>query len=183
MIAIHLLLTTFLLGAPCPLCENCADSHFALPHKKIEMVLIIKEKCSETEKHQTSKTMATIATIATIATTHNAGMKEQFGNSSVWTQTTMTYADGSTYKGHLDRVGNRTGFGTYRTPMMLFGVYDPQNTASLVNWCEYMGEWDNDQASGFGIMRRYRGDGTCTVEYEGQWLNGHKVTVTKAKQD
>jgi hypothetical protein len=141
------------------------------------MVLIIKEECSESEKHQTSKTMATIAAAAN----HNSFIKEQFGHDSVWTQTRITYADGSTYRGHLDRVGNRTGFGTYRTPIMLFGVYDPQNTASLVNWREYMGEWKNDEANGFGIMRRYRGDGTCTVEYEGQWLNGHKVT--KPKQD
>jgi len=117
--------------------------------------------------------------MVTMAATHNAFMKEQFGHGSVWTQTRITYADGSTYKGDLDRVGNRTGFGTYRTPIMLFGVYDPQNTASLVHWREYMGEWDNDEASGFGIMRRYRGDGTCTVEYEGQWLNGQPV---KAKQ-
>ena len=89
-------------------------------------------------------------------------------------------ADGSIYKGGLDRFGNRTGFGTYRTPIMLFGVYDPQNTTSLIHWREYTGEWENDEASGFGIMRRYRGDGTCTVEYEGQWLNGQPV---KAKQD
>jgi len=115
------------------------------------------------------------------AANHTSFIKEQFGHDSVWTQTRLTYADGSTYRGHLDRVGNRTGFGTYRTPIMLFGVYDPQNTASLANWREYMGEWNNDEASGFGIMRRYRGDGTCTVEYEGQWLNGHKVT--KPKQD
>ena len=125
--------------------------------------------------------MATIA-----ATTPNAFIteQEQFGHESVWTQTTtITYADGSIYKGHLDRVGNRTGFGTYRTPIMLFGVYDPQNTTSLVNWREYMGEWNNDEANGFGIMRRYRGDGTCTVEYEGQWLNGRQVPVPKPKQD
>ena len=114
--------------------------------------------------------------MATIAANHNAFIKEQFGHDSVWTQTRMTYADGSTYRGHLDRVGNRTGFGTYRTPIMLFGVYDPQNPTSIVNWREYMGEWNNDEANGFGIMRRYRGDGTCVVEYEGQWLNGNKVT-------
>jgi hypothetical protein len=113
-------------------------------------------------------------TIPTIPTTNT----QEFGQEAV-----VKSADGSIYKGGLDRFGNRTGFGTYRTPIMLFGVYDPQNPASLVNWREYMGEWKNDEASGFGIMRRYRGDGTCTVEYEGQWLNGHKVTVTKAKQD
>ena len=122
---------------------------------------------------------------------YNGGL-DRFGNrigfgtyraSSLGVQTIVKSADGSIYKGGLDRFGSRTGFGTYRTPFMIYGVYDPQNTASLVNWREYTGEWDNDAASGFGIMRRYRGDGTCVVEYEGQWLNGDKVTVTKAKQD
>ena len=164
-------------GGHSPLCDFCAASHFALPDKKIEMVLSHREECSETEKHQTSKTMATVAanTNTTKTNTHNAFIKEQFGHDSVWTQSCITYADGSTYKGHIDRVGNRTGFGTYRTPIMLFGVYDPQNTASIVNWREYMGEWNNDEANGFGIMRRYRGDGTCTIEYEGQWLNGRQT--------
>ena len=55
MIAIHLLLTTFLLGAPCPLCENCADSYFPLYCKKIEMVLIDRDGCSETKKTTTTK--------------------------------------------------------------------------------------------------------------------------------
>ena len=137
------------------------------------MILIIKEKCSESETSTRITTMAT--SIATAPNTINRNIQE-FVQEAI-----VKCADGSIYKGGLDRFGNRAGFGTYRTPIMLFGVYDPQNTASLVNWREYTGEWENDAASGFGIMRRYRGDGTCTVEYEGQWLNGHKVT--KAKQD
>ena len=145
--------------------------------------------------------MATSIAIATAThTTHNtdesiySGGLDRFGNRigfgtysasslGIGIQTLVKSADGSIYKGGLDRFGSRTGFGTYRTPFMMYGVYDPQNTASLVNWREYTGEWDNDKANGFGVTRRYRGDGTCTVEYEGQWLNGHKVTVTKAKQD
>jgi hypothetical protein len=80
--------------------------------------------------------------------------------------------DGSIYKGQLDRFGKRTGFGTYRTPIMLYGVYDPANSSRLMNWMEYRGEWQDDEASGRGTMWRYRGDGTNVVVYEGDWKNG-----------
>ena len=81
-------------------------------------------------------------------------------------------ADGSIYKGELDRYGKRTGFGTLKAPMMVYGVYDPANPSRLLHWMEYSGEWHEDEANGHGILRRYRGDGTNKVEHEGLWKNG-----------
>jgi hypothetical protein len=91
-----------------------------------------------------------------------------------WTKSTK-YADGSIYTGQLDRFGNRVGMGTLRTPIYFYGAIEDENTASIVNWMEYKGEWADDKPSGEGAARRYRGDGTYTVLYNGIWANGCPV--------
>ena len=93
--------------------------------------------------------------------------------SSSWTYTRgLKYLDGSMYKGHLDRYGRRIGTGTMRNPMYIYGVYDPANSAALIQWMEYSGEWRNNLPNGYGVVRKYRGDGTCTTVHEGEWVNG-----------
>ena len=102
-------------------------------------------------------------------------MKTQFGFADIWTEARVKCSDGSIYKGHLDRNGNRTGFGTLRCPIMVYGAIDPADMSKLIHWLEYQGEWQDDEANGYGILRRYRGDGTIKVVYEGQWKNGEQV--------
>jgi hypothetical protein len=87
----------------------------------------------------------------------------------------MKYADGSIYTGQLDRFGKRTGSGTLRAPIYFYGAIEDENTASIVNWMEYKGEWADDKPSGSGVARRYRGDGTYTVLYNGIWDHGCPV--------
>ena len=83
-------------------------------------------------------------------------------------------SDGSFYEGFLDRFGRRSGAGVWRSPMTIFGVYDPQNIKSMFHWTEYEGEWLNDLPNGFGYMKKCRGDGTKEIVYEGEWVNGNQ---------
>ena len=84
-------------------------------------------------------------------------------------------SDSSVYKGELDQFGKRTGFGTLRTPVMVYNPNDSSEVPTLTQWLEYQGEWSDDEANGKGIMRRYRGDGTSVVIYEGEWSSGEPV--------
>ena len=94
-------------------------------------------------------------------------------SSSFWTYTRgLKYLDGSIYKGQLDRYGRRFGTGTMRNPMCIYGAYDPANSAALVHWTEYSGEWRNNLPNGYGVVRKYRGDGTSTIVHQGDWING-----------
>ena len=119
----------------------------------------------------TTTTMATYSSDSN----HRAFLKQEFGFGSVWTEATVKCSDGSIYKGHLDRNGQRTGFGTLRYPIMLYGAVDPENMSSLIHWMEYKGTWQDDEASGYGILTRFRGDGTSNVIFEGEWRNGDRV--------
>ena len=120
--------------------------------------------------------MATMATMTAVPETVNCGFGET-ESSCFWTWTKgMKYANGSIYKGHLDRFGKRTGAGTLRSPICVYGVYEPTNTSALLNWMEYYGEWQNDKPSGWGIAKRYRGDGTTTTIYDGEWANGVPIS-------
>jgi len=95
---------------------------------------------------------------------------------SVWTWTTNAkYADGSNYTGNLDRFGKRTGRGTFRAPIYFYGAIEDENTATIVNWMEYYGEWRNDKPNGWGIAKRHRGDGRSTILYKGVWAHGDPV--------
>lgn len=88
----------------------------------------------------------------------------------------MTYNDGSVYKGDIDRFGKRSGFGTYRAPIVFKKFEDSTTTlSSMLTWMEYKGEWCNDKPCGYGIIKRYRGDGTSKIIYEGEWINGEPV--------
>ena len=99
--------------------------------------------------------------------------------SEIWTWTNQTkYANGSNYTGNLDRFGKRTGRGTFRSPIYFYGSFDVDNKASaamIVNWMEYYGEWRDDKPNGWGIVKRYRGNGLTTTKYEGIWANGEPV--------
>lgn len=137
------------LDPPCRTNDKCkkrGDFNFPQYIKKIEMFCNGMVECSGSKRHQL-KRMTTI----------------------------VKSSDGSIYKGELDRYGKRTGFGTFRTPIMVYGVYDPANTPRLLHWLEYQGEWRDDEANGHGILRRYRGDGTNFVEHEGEWKFGEPV--------
>ena len=50
--------------------------------------------------------------------------------------------------------------------------YMPVQLSSMLTWMEYKGEWCNDKPCGYGIIKRYRGDGTSKIIYEGEWTNG-----------
>ena len=69
-----------------------------------------------------------------------------------------TTNNGSMYKGFLDMYGKRIGYGTLRNPMYIYGAYDPENSAALVQWTEYSGEWHNNLPNGHGVTKKYRGE-------------------------
>jgi len=100
----------------------------------------------------------------------NASTMETMTRHLTWTNQ-MRYANGSIYKGSLDRYGNRTGFGILRTCCDDFG------TESSGGICmEYNGDWCNDKPDGWGVVKRYRGDATPTTIYEGVWNHGKPVS-------
>jgi hypothetical protein len=127
----------------------------------------------------TTTTMATYLSDSN----HRAFLKQEFGFDSVWTEATVKCSDGSIYKGHLDRNGKRTGFGTLRYPIMLYGAVDPENMSSLIHWMEYKGTWQDDEASGYGILTKFRGDGTSNVIFEGEWRNGDRVEDDEDREE
>ena len=100
-------------------------------------------------------------------TRHRQFLNCEFGFKDVWTQAAVKNVDGSTYVGHLDRVGNRVGFGTFK-----MRVDD-------CHWLEYSGVWKNDEPNGFGIMRRHFGDGRSIVEFQGMWRHGERADRLK----
>ena len=96
-------------------------------------------------------------------------------SNGIWSNTSgARLNDGSFYKGYLDRFGKRSGKGIWRSPMTIFGAYDPQNMKSMFHWTEYEGEWCNDLPNGQGTTRKCCGDGTKVIVYEGAWHNGNK---------
>ena len=96
-------------------------------------------------------------------------------SNGIWSHTeSAKMSDGSYYRGDLDRFGKRSGKGIWRSPMTIFGAYDPQNIKSMFHWTEYEGEWCNDLPNGQGTTRKCCGDGTKVIVYEGAWHNGNK---------
>jgi hypothetical protein len=89
-------------------------------------------------------------------TRHRHFLNCEFGFKNVWTQAAVKNTDGSTYVGHLDRFGNRVGFGTFkmRVDDCIYAAKDLHNRPSLEHWLEYTGVWKDDEPNGFGIMRR-----------------------------
>lgn len=99
-----------------------------------------------------------------------------YTSEQVWSVTNgLKYADGSRYKGDLDRFGFRSGFGTFKYPIQAYTKDDKPNTPTLIHWMEYCGEWKDDAANGLGILKRYRGDGTSHVEFDGIWRHGEPL--------
>ena len=120
--------------------------------------------CSDSYKNNKQRTMTSIQR-------RSSSSSSTLSSSTTWTYTRgLKYLDGSMYKGLLDRYGRRFGSGTMRKP--LYNAYDPANTSALVQWTEYCGEWRNNLPNGYGVVRKYRGDGTCITVYEGEWING-----------
>ncbi len=136
--------------------------------QKIEM---FSDGMVEYSDKQNTKTMAATSTM-TLGNGDDLVWK-----SLGWSRTeSAKMSDGSFYKGYLDRFGNRTGTGVWRSPMTIFGAYDPQNIKSMFHWTEYEGEWKNDLPNGFGELRKCCGDGTKQMDYHGSWVNGAKLT-------
>ena len=123
-------------------------------------------------KHKNkTKTMAATSTM-----THVNG-DNLVWKSLGWSRTSgAKMSDGSYYRGYLDRFGNRTGTGIWRSPMSMYGVYDPKNVKSMFHWTEYEGEWKDNKPNGYGELRSCCGDGTKKLDYEGSWVNGDKLT-------
>ena len=118
-------------------------------------------ECSDKQNKDKNKTMAATSTMAQ--------------SNGIWSHTSgARLNDGSYYRGDLDRFGKRSGKGIWRSPMTIFGAYDPQNMKSMFHWTEYEGEWCNDLPNGQGTTRKCCGDGTKVLVYEGAWHNGNK---------
>ena len=118
-------------------------------------------ECSDKQNKDKNKTMAATSTMAQ--------------SNGIWSSTSgARLNDGSFYKGDLDRFGKRSGKGIWRSPMTIFGAYDPQNMKSMFHWTEYEGEWCNDLPNGQGTTRKCCGDGTKVIVYEGALHNGNK---------
>ena len=119
-------------------------------------------ECSESKNTKT-KTMA-----ATSTSTMTRG-------NGIWSHTeSAKMSDGSFYKGDLDRFGKRSGKGIWRSPITMYGAYNPQNAKSMFHWTEYEGEWCNDLPNGYGTTRNCCADGTIEVVFEGIWLDGNQ---------
>ena len=116
-----------------------------------------------------------------MAATSTSTMTRGKGDDLVWKSLGWSHtesakmSDGSFYKGYLDRFGKRTGTGVWRSPMSIFGAYNPQNIKSMFHWTEYEGEWKNDLPNGFGVLHKCCGDGTKEIIYEGAWHNGMQL--------
>jgi hypothetical protein len=78
-----------------------------------------------------------------------------------WTNR-IKYTDGSTYRGTIDRFGQRRGYGILRTPV----------NHTHEDWVEYAGQWLNDEEHGQGILRRIHRDGRRVIQFQGTWNNG-----------
>jgi hypothetical protein len=129
------------------------------------MVLI---GCSEYK----TKTTQHIETMTSVTDNKESSIQSP----SIWWSHTKgaKMSDGSFYEGFLDRFGRRSGAGVWRSPMTIFGVYDPQNIKSMFHWTEYEGVWKNDLPNGYGVLRSCCGDGTKEIVYEGEWVNGNQ---------
>jgi len=138
-------------------CIFCADFNFTLYYKKIEIDCGARVECSY-------KTTPTYETMNAETTRHNS-------------ETVVKYADGSIYEGHLTRDGQRTGIGKYRCPITLYGEVT-SNLNSLMHWTEFVGTWENDEPT-TGCLFHVCGDGTRTVEFEGNWRFGLPVRVPR----
>jgi hypothetical protein len=116
-----------------------------------------------------------------MATTTRQIFNNEFGFKDVWTQAAVKNVNGSTYVGHLDRFGNRVGFGTFkmRVDDCIYAAKDLHNRPSLEHWLEYSGVWKDDEPNGFGILRRHLGDGRSIVEYQGVWCHGEPTDRSK----
>ena len=123
--------------------------------------------------YKTTSTYETMNTTTTTTTRHSGNVTgTHTGVPREWKDSTVTYADGSTFSGYLTRDGMRTGFGTCRYPIMVYGEVTPGNSDSLLHWMEYVGVWENDQPT-TGRMTRVRGDGKRILEFEGNWRDGY----------
>ena len=97
-----------------------------------------------------------------------------FGIPFHWDEAVVKYADGSIYTGHLTRDGRRTGQGTLRSPIMVYGEVDPHNPSSIIRYMEYAGFWDDNKPNGWGVIKKYSGDKSVLI-YQGEWFNGEPV--------
>ena len=94
------------------------------------------------------------------------------GNKRITSTAVVKYADGSIYTGELTRDGQRTGTGSCRFAIMLYGELG--NPATLFHWMEYIGQWENDEPT-TGQLVRVRGDGRRIEEFSGSWKYGNPV--------
>ena len=151
--------------------ENPPDLHFPLCRQKIEMDFHTLSICSyelNARKQTPTSTMTSVSTVK-----HYEASTESV---SLWTWAkNVKLADGSIYTGNLDRFGKRTGEGTFRHPIYIYGVLDSAKTTALIQWMEYRGEWFNDMPGGYGVVKKYRGDGTNQTIYAGAWVNGQPI--------
>jgi hypothetical protein len=131
--------------------------------------------------YKTTPTYETMNT-STTATRHSGNVTGM--HSSIpreWKDSTVTYTDGSIFSGYLTHDGKRTGFGTCRYPIMLYGEVT-DNSDSLFHWMEYVGVWENDQPT-TGRMTRVCGDGKRILEFEGNWRDGYPVEDNSERFD
>jgi hypothetical protein len=100
-----------------------------------------------------------------------------FGFPRHWSERTVKYKNGTTYKGLIDeRSGNRVGFG-----LLLCYVYHPtpnplkkwqRNVLArnpLVVHEDFMGLWKDDQPRGKGTWRLLSNTGDTLREVSGEW--------------
>ena len=91
----------------------------------------------------------------------------------------FSYADGSVYMGQMVD-GIRHGRGTLRTAAFVYGgsthvAYtqdDAVENAHRAKWHEYIGKWTNDKMNGYGEHLLKSGDGSETVLFQGEWIDG-----------
>ncbi len=78
-----------------------------------------------------------------------------------WNETIVKYADGSIYKGHLTRHGQRTGIGVY--------IYYVPVTEEVNDRIECLGIWEDDKPQDKISIVRINADGKRAVVFYGKW--------------
>jgi hypothetical protein len=95
-----------------------------------------------------------------------------FGFPRYWNESIVKCSDGSIYKGHLTRDGERTGFGTWTCPVTLS---TEESTKFRTKHIEYCGVWERDEPNGPGAYYVIYDDGKNVkriTEFHGTWING-----------
>jgi hypothetical protein len=138
--------------------------------RKIEIEYV--RQVNDSSKQTTKQTNNQLRMDAATRRQNKAFCHAQFGFPRYWNESIVKCSDGSIYKGHLTRDGERTGFGKWTCPIPLT---IEESKKFRTKTMEYMGLWKHDKPNGPGTYYMIYDDGKSVetvTEFEGTWING-----------